>query len=83
MYKLVIASQAQQELKKIPKRYKNTIRLYLRELRHDASIGKPLGRELTGKLSIKIEVYRIIYMVNEKSKRIYVSTTGHRGKVYK
>lgn len=83
MYKLVIAPQAQKELKKIPKRYKYSIRLVLKELRQDPSIGKKLGRELTGKFSIKIGVYRIIYKVSEKDKIIYVPTAGHRSTVYK
>lgn len=83
MFKLVIAPQAQREIKKIPKRYQETIRLFLRELREDPSIGKPLRRELTGKFSIKIGVYRIIYKINEKDKIIYVPTAGHRATVYK
>ena len=83
MFKLVIAPQAQRELKKIPKRYQNSIRLALKELRDDHSIGKKLGRELTGKFSIKIGVYRIIYKVSEKDKIIYVPTAGHRSTVYK
>ena len=83
MYKLVIAPQAQRELKKIPKRYQYSIRLALKELRDDPLIGKKLGRELTGKFSIKIGVYRIIYKVSEKDKTIYVPTAGHRSTVYK
>ena len=83
MYKLIIAPQAQRELKKIPKRYQQAIRLILRELQDDPSIGKPLRRELKGKFSIKIGIYRIIYKINEKDKIIYVPTAGHRGTVYK
>lgn len=83
MYKLVIAPQAIRELKKIPKRYQVSIRFALRELKEDPLIGKKLGRELTGKFSIKIGVYRIIYKVSEKDKIVYVSTAGHRSTVYK
>ena len=83
MYKLIIAPQAQRELKKIPKRYQYSIRLLLRELKENPSIGKKLRRELAGKFSIKVGVYRIIYKVNEENKIIYVSTAGHRSTVYK
>ena len=83
MFKLIIAPQAQKELKKVPKRYHYSIRLSLKELREDPFIGKRLGRELAGKFSIKIGVYRIIYKVSEKDKTIYVSTAGHRSTVYK
>ena len=82
MFKLVIAPQAQKELKKIPKRYQQSIRLLLRGLKEDPLIGKKLRLELSGKSSIKIGVYRIIYKVNEKDKIIYVSTAGHRSTVY-
>ena len=83
MFKLAIAPQAQRELKKIPKRYQYSIRLLLRELKEDPSIGKKLRRELAGKFSVKVGVYRIIYKVNEKDKIIYVPTAGHRSSVYK
>lgn len=83
MFKLVIAPQAQREIKKIPKRYQYSIRLLLRELKENPSIGKKLRRELTGKFSIKVAVYRIIYKVSEKDKIIYVPTAGHRSTVYK
>lgn len=83
MYRLLIAPQAQRELKKIPKRYQHSIRLALRELKENPLVGKKLGRELTGKFSIKIGVYRIIYIINEKDKIISVPTAGHRSTVYK
>lgn len=83
MFKLDIAPQAAKELKKIPKQYRDAIRFVLRELKEDPTIGKPLGRELTGKFAIKIGVYRIVYKINYKDKIIYVPTAGHRGTVYK
>lgn len=83
MFRLDIAPQAARELKKIPKQYRDTIRFVLRELKENPNLGKPLGRELTGKFSIKIGVYRIIYKINYKDKIIYVPTAGHRGTVYR
>jgi len=83
MFNLDIASQAARELKKIPKQHRNSIRIVLRELKEDPAIGKPLGRELTGKYAVKIGVYRIIYQINFKDKIVYVSTAGHRSTVYK
>lgn len=83
MFKIVIAPQTRREIKKVPKRYQYSIRLLLRELKENPSIGKKLRRELTGKYSIKVGVYRIIYKVSEKDKIIYVPTAGHRSTVYK
>lgn len=83
MYKLIIAPQAKKQLKKIPTRYQHSIRLLLKEIKDDPSLGKPLGRELIGKSSVRVGVYRIIYGVNEKDKTIFVFTAGHRSTVYK
>ncbi|MEK7581125.1 MAG: type II toxin-antitoxin system RelE/ParE family toxin [Patescibacteria group bacterium] len=83
MYKLIIAPLAKQQLKKIPPRYKYPLKLLLGEIKEDPSYGKPLGRELTGKLSIRVGVHRVVYKVNEKDKTVLVITAGHRATVYK
>ena len=83
MFKLEIATKVSKELKKLPRQHKDSIRLILRELKDDPTIGKPLGRELTGQYSIKVGVYRIVYRVNFKDKIVFISTAGHRATVYK
>lgn len=83
MFRLELASKVSKELKKLPNQHRDSIRLILRELKEDPTVGKPLGRELTGQYSIQIGVYRIVYRVNFKDKTIFVSTAGHRASVYK
>lgn len=82
MYRLIISPQAKKELKKIKKIYKTTVRLAFAEIKEDFSIGKPLTRDLTGRYSYQVGIYRIIYQVNQKDKVIYILTAGHRSSVY-
>ena len=82
MYELRIYKQASREIKKIPRRYQNALLDGFDEIRENPFSGKPLVRELAGKYSYKIGVYRIIYKVNKSDKIISVLTAGHRGEVY-
>lgn len=82
MFKLIIAPQAKQQLKKLPRRYKDSIRLLLKEIKEDPLVGKPLGRELIGKFSVKMVVYRIIYKINKNDRTVFIISAGHRSTVY-
>lgn len=82
MYKLRVSSKAATEIKKIPHPHQKAIILSFTEIKEEPFLGKPLTRELTGKFSFKVGVYRIIYKVNEKDKTIDILTAGHRENVY-
>lgn len=82
MYKLRISSKAENEIKNISQPHQNAIILALAEIKEDPFLGKPLTRELTGRFSFRIGIYRIIYKVNKKDKIIDILTAGHRGSVY-
>lgn len=82
MYRLIVPPQAKKELKKIKKIYKAAVRLAFAEIKEDFYIGKPLTRDLTGRYSYRVGIYRIIYQVNQKDKVIYILTAGHRSSVY-
>lgn len=82
MYKLIISPQAQQELKRIKKTHQIAINLVFQDIKETPLIGKPLTRELTGKFSYRVGVYRIIYKLNKKDKLVYILTAGHRATVY-
>ena len=45
-------------------------------------LGKPLSRELTGRFSLRVGVYRLVYKIDQIDKKIVVLRIGHRGKVY-
>ena len=83
MYKVVIAPQAKQQLKSIAKiTHRDAVAGAIEELKEDPHMGKKLTRELEGKYSYRVGVYRIIYKVYEKEKRVEVVTAGHRSTVY-
>lgn len=82
MYRIVISPQAKKELKTIAKIYKKGIAEAIEVLKDNPTLGKPLTRELTGKYSYRIGVYRIIYTVQKKDKKIFILTAGHRSTVY-
>ena len=82
MYRLIISPQAQKELKKIKKAHQLPIRLLIEEIREDPQLGKSLSRDLKGKFSYRLGVYRIIYKVNQKDGTINIISVGHRSKIY-
>jgi mRNA interferase RelE/StbE len=82
MYEIILTARAKKELKLLSKRHQISIGRILEELKDDPYLGKPLTRELTGKLSFRVGVYRIIYKVNKKDKIIAILTAGHRARVY-
>ena len=82
MYRLIISPQAQKELKKIKKAHQLPIRLLIEEIREDPQLGKSLSRDLKGKFSYRLGVYRIIYKINKKDQIINIFSVGHRSKVY-
>ncbi len=83
MFQLKLTARAKKELKNISHRHQFALANIFEEIKEDPGIGKPLTRELTGKYSYKVAVYRIIYKVNKKDKIITIITAGHRATVYK
>jgi mRNA interferase RelE/StbE len=82
MYRIIISPQAKKELKNLAKIYRKSISEVLDTLKDDPKLGKPLARELTGKFSYRIGVYRIIYKISEKEKIVYIISAGHRSIIY-
>ncbi len=82
MYTVVIFPEARRAIKLLKKTYKISIRAVIRDLKEDPFSGKPLTRELTGRHSYKVGVYRIIYKVDKPNKKVYILTIGHRSTVY-
>lgn len=83
MFEVRISSKAERQIKQIKKIYQTAIISALEELREDSYVGKPLSRDLTGRFSYKIGVYRIVYKVNEQDKVVNILSAGHRATVYK
>lgn len=82
MYRIIVAPEAKKGLKTIAKIYRKGIVEAIEALKDDPRLGKPLTRELTGRYSYKVGVYRVIYKINDKDKVVYVINAGHRATVY-
>ena len=82
MYEIIVAPIAKKGLKTIAKIYRKGIAEAINALSEDPYQGKPLTRELTGRYTYKVGVYRIIYIINEKDKIIHIINAGNRVTIY-
>ncbi len=82
MYRLVVSISARNQIKKLKQVYQQAIVSALEDIKEDPYLGKPLTRELSGRFSYRIGIYRIIYKVNFKEKIVLIITAGHRSVVY-
>jgi len=82
MFRILISKRASNKLKKLSQNHQDAIILAFEEIADDPYLGKPLSRELLGKFSYRVGVYRIVYKVDQKDKKILVLRVGHRARVY-
>ena len=82
MYRIIVAQTAKKGLKTIAKIYRKGSMEAIDSLGDDPYSGKPLTRELTGRYTYKVGIYRIIYKINEKDRIVYIINAGHRAKIY-
>ena len=85
MYKVILASQAIEFLKKLYSsdrgHYERVIKA-IRSLEDDPFRGKPLRFEFKGDFSLRVGVYRILYTIIKQTVTIQVFQIGHRRDVY-
>ncbi|MDO8577206.1 MAG: type II toxin-antitoxin system RelE/ParE family toxin [Candidatus Daviesbacteria bacterium] len=82
MYRLILSSQSLKQLKNIKQNHQSAVKLAIEDIKENPDIGKPLTRELKGRFSYRVGLYRIIYKVNQKDKIIHILNAGHRATVY-
>jgi len=54
----------------------------IRNLEANPHLGKPLRGELSGKWSLRIGDYRVIYMIDERRKMVTLYNARHRRVAY-
>ena len=81
IYKKSVKKDLQSISKDIQKVIKKTIenKLMIDPLR----FGKPLRKNLTGLMKLRVRDYRIIYSINKRTVIVHVIKIGHRKEVYK
>ena len=82
MFRIKLTPKAKRGLKTISKSHREVVATAIEELKDSPTIGKPLSRELSGKLSIRIGLYRVVYQVDFNDKVVLIVNAGHRSKVY-
>ncbi len=82
MYRVKLTARAKRELKNLSKEDKIIIGEVIEEIKEDPLVGKPLSRELIGRFSYRVGVYRVIYKINHDDKIISILSAGHRDTVY-
>ena len=82
MYKIRLSSEAKRQFKELKIGHKDAVSFVINDLRENPYIGKGLGRNLSGRYSYRIGLYRIVYKIIEKDGLVDILTIGHRSIVY-
>jgi addiction module RelE/StbE family toxin len=80
---VIITPKALKQYQHLPKSEQTKIKKRLSLLEKNPQEGKKLSGKLLGIRSLKAWPYRIIYLINEKQKNIFVITIAHRQGIYK
>ena len=80
---VLLTKEAQKQYNKLIKTDKIKIDKKILFLFSDSSAGKKLSSEFKGKCSLKAWPYRIIYIVEESKKAIWILSIIHRQGAYK
>jgi len=81
-YTIFASKRFIKEFDKLPKDVQRRIKEKLEILKKSPFVGLPLHGSLKGKYRLRIGDYRIIYIVNEGQKRVYLLGVAHRRKIY-
>ncbi len=79
---VVITPKALKQYNHLPTQDQLKIKRKLIILEQSPLEGKKLTGSLTGVRSLKAWPYRILYYIDEKSKKVFIVTTAHRQGVY-
>ncbi len=81
-YTILLSRQAEKYYKKLRGKIKTRVRESLLELENSPFGGKPLHGDLKTNYSLRVDKLRLMYIVIEKSKTIYIVAIGPRNTVY-
>lgn len=82
MYELEVSAYAERQFEKLTWRIQDNVIAAFREIRENPLSGKLLGGNLSGQWSIRVGVYRILYKIFPRDKKILVKKIEHRATVY-
>jgi addiction module RelE/StbE family toxin len=80
---VIITPKAQKQYRHLPKIEQLKVKKKLLLLESDPRQGKKLSGEYADLRSLRVWPYRLIYLIDQKVKKIFVVTIAHRQGVYK
>lgn len=80
---VILASDAKRQYYHLPESEQKKVKKKLFSLETNPLSGKKLSGELAIYRSLRAWPYRIIYIINDKKKRVEISTIEHRQGAYK
>ena len=80
---VILTREAKKALARLPLNHREKVSKKMLLLEHEPFYGKKLGGELANLRSMKAWPYRILYIIDEKRKEVYVFNILHRQGAYK
>lgn len=81
-YHVLYTERAWECIRHLPPLVKPAIRLLIEHLAEEPTNGKPLRAELAGYWSARFQRWRVIYMVEEDTRRLVIHLIERRKSVY-
>lgn len=82
MYEVIIEPPAERFIKQLGKEEQKKLLSAIEQLSTSPHQGKELVGRLSGLRSVRIDMYRIIYKVEDTQLLVFVLRAGHRGNIY-
>jgi mRNA-degrading endonuclease RelE of RelBE toxin-antitoxin system len=80
--KVFLTPSALKQYSLLPEKFKSRVRKKLLFLENNPYEGKNLSERLLEIRSLRVWPYKILYYIDNKSKKIYIVTIAHRQGVY-
>lgn len=82
-FEVVVSDEAAKAVGRLPRQVQRAVVAALTALADDPRAGKPLTAELAGIWSLRRGDYRVLYRMNDVTRRVEVARVGHRRDVYR
>ncbi|HUZ86197.1 MAG TPA: type II toxin-antitoxin system RelE/ParE family toxin [Candidatus Baltobacterales bacterium] len=83
LYQVVVSAEARKSVRRLPKEVNAAVVVALAALGSEPRAGKSLVGELRGLWSLRRGDYRVLYRINDETKRVEVARIRHRRDVYR
>lgn len=82
-YQIAVSQEVAKSMRRLPKSVQRAVVEAFVSLGEQPRAGKPLTAELAGVWSLRRGDYRILYRVDDRSRRVEIARVAHRREVYR